>query len=185
MRDERDEFEIDAEAAENRRAQGEDTDAADETGAAGKVAKLKREIEALKKEKQEYLDGWQRSKADYANAQKRFDEERTEAAARGAARAAEALLPALDSLERAKASGELPESFAGIVKQLETGFAKLGLVPFGAAGDTFDPALHEALGSDTAASADEDGTITAVLEPGYRMGERVLRPAKVRVAHLA
>jgi molecular chaperone GrpE len=185
MNDEQDEFVVDGEAAENRRAQGEESDVVDETSANGKVAKLKKELETAKAEKQEYLDGWQRSKADYANLVRRSDEERAEAAARGASRAAEALLPALDSLERAKAAGELPETFAGITKQLEAGFAKLGLVQFGAVGETFDPAFHEALGSDEAASAEDDGKITAILEPGYKMGERVLRPAKVRVAHLA
>jgi molecular chaperone GrpE len=183
--DEENNVEIDAEAAENRRAQGEDSDAIDETSVSGKVAKLKKELETIKAEKQEYLDGWQRSKADYANAMRRFDEERGEAAARGASRAAEALLPALDSLERAKASGDLPEGFSGITKQLEAGFTKLGLTQFGAIGETFDPALHEALGSDTAENAEEEGKITALLEPGYKMGERVIRPAKVRVAHLA
>jgi molecular chaperone GrpE len=58
-------------------------------------------------------------------------------------------------------------------------------VQFGAVGEVFDPALHEALGTDAAASAELDNTISAVLEPGYKMGERVVRPAKVRVAHLA
>jgi len=157
----------------------------DEVTAEVKITKLKKELEAVKKEKQEYLDGWQRSKADYVNALKRFDEERVEAAARGTSRAAEALLPALDSLERAKLAGELPESYSGITKQLEAGFAKLGLVAFGTIGDTFDPALHEAIGTDVAESSSDEGTLSAILEPGYKMGERVVRPAKVRVAHLA
>jgi len=164
----------------------EEPELADMEEAAGSaVAKLKKELTQVKAEKQEYLDGWQRSKADYANLVRRGEEETKEASSRGASRAAEALLPALDSLGRAKTAGELPESLGGVVKQLEAGFAKLGLVQFGTVGEAFDPALHEALGTDAAASAAENDTISAVLEPGYKMGERVIRPAKVRVAHLA
>ena len=69
------------------------------------------------------------------------------------------------------------------MKQLEGAVAKLGLTQFGAVGDMFDPMMHEALGQDEAKSADEDDTITAVLETGWKMGEQVVRPAKVRVAH--
>ncbi len=154
-----------------------------EAVAEGKVKKLKDEIAALKKEKQEYLDGWQRAKADYVNALRRFEEEKKAAAAQGAAAAAESLLPALDALERAEAHHEVPEGFRAIHKQLEAAFAALGLGPIGEVGERFDPAIHEALGQDEAASAAEDDTVTAVLEKGWKAGDVVIRPAKVRVAH--
>jgi molecular chaperone GrpE len=148
-----------------------------------KLAKMRVELDQAKKEKQENLDGWQRAKADYVNALKRFEEDKKTALEIGTLKAALAFLPAIDSLERAKGTTELPEGFAGIVKQLEGAVAKLGLTQFGIVGDMFDPMMHEALGQDEAKSAEEDDTITAILETGWKMGEQVVRPAKVRVAH--
>lgn len=147
----------------------------------GKLAKVKKELEAAKKEKQEYLDGWQRAKADYVNALKRFEEEKRSAASQGMAKAVKALLPAYDALERAKAAGELPEGFAGIAKQLESAFSGFGITTIGEVGESFDPNKHEALGTDEADSAEKDDTVSAVLEQGYMIGETVLRPARVRV----
>lgn len=148
-----------------------------------KVLKLRKELDLCKQEKQDYLDGWQRAKADYVNALKRFEEEKRGAVENGVAKAASAFLPAMDSLARAEASGELPEAFQGIAKQLHDAARSLGMVQTGEVGESFNPSVHEALGQDPAASAAEDDTITAVLEKGWKAGERVIRPAKVRVAH--
>lgn len=161
----------------------EDELEASESRADTKVAKLKAELERTKGEKQEYLDGWQRAKADYVNALKRFDAEKGAAVGLGIVRASRAFLPAIDSLARAEASGEIPESFAGIARQLHDGAKSLGLEQFGAVGESFDPVLHEALGQDVAKGPEEDDVITAVLEPGWKSGDVVVRPAKVRVAH--
>ncbi len=152
--------------------------------ASGKVAKLKKELETVKKEKQEYLDGWQRAKADYVNALKRFDEEKKGAVEMGKVLTIGAFLPVMDSLSRAEASGEIPEAFQGIAKQLHTAAHALSLTKIGEVGEKFDPVLHEALGQDTAASEDEDDTISAVLEVGWKSKNAVIRPAKVRVAHI-
>lgn len=147
----------------------------------GKLQKLKKELEAAKKEKQEYLDGWQRAKADYVNALKRFEEERRSVADQATLKAIRTLLPAYDALERAKASGELPEGFSGIAKQLESAFASFGVQPLGEIGEAFDPNKHEALGTDQTPDAKQDDTISAVLEQGYAIGDSVIRPARVRV----
>lgn len=148
-----------------------------------KVTKLKKELEQIKKEKQEYLDGWQRAKADYVNALKRFDEEKKGAVSLGTAISARAFIPAMDSLERAESAGEIPESFAGIAKQLHDAIKTLGLEKFGTVGEAFDPNLHEALGQDATDDQSKDDTVTAILESGWKMKETVIRPAKVRVAH--
>jgi molecular chaperone GrpE len=145
-----------------------------------RVAKLKGELDACRAEKQEYMDGWQRAKADYVNALKRFDEEKRAEKQRGVVKAAEALLPAFDALERAKEHGDVPQGFAAIVKQLESGFRSLGLEAVGEAGEAFDPALHEALGQD-AGTPDTEDTVSAVLEKGWKIGETIVRPAKVRI----
>lgn len=147
----------------------------------GKLKKLRSELEALKKESREHLDGWQRAKADYVNALKRFDAERDLLLKEGQVRAARAFLPAMDSLTRAEAHGDIPEAFAGIAKQLHDAARTLGLAPVGSIGEAFDPMLHEALGQDPVPDTSKDDTITAVLETGWKAGEMVVRPAKVRV----
>ena len=157
----------------------EDEGAADR--ADEKVKKLREEIAALRKEKQEYMDGWQRAKADYVNALRRFEEEKKHERSHGVVTAIEALLPAFGALERAKAHGEVPKGFAGIAKQLESAFAALKLEPVGETGDAFDPAMHEALGIDETDASEKDETVSAVLEKGWRMGEKLIRPAKVRI----
>jgi molecular chaperone GrpE len=153
--------------------------------ALAKIKKLRDELSACRKEKQEYMDGWQRAKADYVNALKRFGEDNKTAESRGKIRAVEALLPAYDALERSKEHGELPAGFVAIAKQLESAFMELGLTALGTVGEKFNPALHEALGQDKADSLESDDTITIVLEKGWKVGDTVIRPAKVRVAHFA
>ena len=153
-----------------------------ESRADGKVAKLKKELEAVKKEKQEYLDGWQRAKADYVNAAKRFEEDRLQATNFGKLAVFKSFITPMDSLERAKQAGEIPEAFQAIAKQLEEAAKAHGLMQFGEVGEVFDPSLHEALGQEPTDSKDKDDTITQVFEKGWRVGEMVIRPAKVRVA---
>jgi len=157
---------------------------ATESRADAKVAKVKKELETCKKEKQEYLDGWQRAKADYVNALKRFEEEKKSIATHSTVKAVKALLPAYDALERAKASGDLPEGFSGIAKQLEGAFSGFGVAPLGEIGEGFDPNKHEALGTDPTDDQAKDDTISAVLEQGYSIGDTILRPARVRVFQL-
>ena len=172
MHDEHDDVTLEPE--NNEAPKGGDADA--------KVAKQKAEIERLRSEKQEYLDGWQRAKADYVNALKRFEEEREAAIRNGTVTAIMALLPAYDALERAKEHGEMPDGFAAIAKQLESAFATLGVETIGEVGEHFDLALHEALGQDPTDDAQKDDTITVVLEKGLRAGSIIVRPAKVKVA---
>ncbi len=148
-----------------------------------KIAKMREELGACRKDKQEYMDGWQRAKADYVNALKRFETDSKTSELRGKVRAVETLLPAFDALERAKEHGDVPEGFMGIARQLESAFASLGLEEIGKIGEKFNPSVHEALGQDKVESAEEDDILTAILEKGWRVGDSVIRPAKVRVSH--
>ena len=148
-----------------------------------RVKKLVEELGACRKDKQEYMDGWQRAKADYVNLLKRFEMEIKTAKTGGVVKAVETLLPAFDALERSKEHGEIPEGFIAIAKQLENAFASLGLAELGKVGERFNPEFHEALGQDVAESAETDDTITTVLGKGWKIGDSVIRPAKVRVAH--
>lgn len=156
-----------------------------EEKADARVKKLRAELEACRKEKTEYRDGWQRAKADYVNLLKRAASDAELSAFKGKIQAVETLLPAFDALERAREHGEVPQGFLAIARQLETAFATLGLQEIGKKGETFDPMLHEAFGQDTVDSPEADDTVTAVLEKGWRVGDSVIRPARVRVGHFA
>ena len=146
-----------------------------------KLLKLKKELEAVKKEKTEYLDGWQRAKADYVTLLKRLEEERANAETKGIIKASSQFIAVLDSLERAKAHGEIPPAFGGIMSQLESGAKALGLTQFGNVEEEFDPSRHEALGQDIVSDLTLDNTVTSVLESGWERNGSVVRPAKVRV----
>lgn len=97
----------------------------------------------------------------------------------------EALIPVLDEVELARQHGDLTGPFAAVASKLESILAdKFSLERFGAQGDTFDPTLHEALMAVESDEVDEP-TIAMVMQPGYRLGERVVRAARVQVANPA
>lgn len=164
-------------------------------GPENKIAKMREELGACRKEKQEYMDGWQRAKADYVNALKRFGDDAKTSEFKGKVKAVETLLPAFDALERAKehlprlasgkAGGEIPEGFLAIARQLESAFASLGLEEMGNVGEKFNPEIHDALRQDVVKSLEIDNTITVVLEKGWKVGDKIIRPAKVHVGHFA
>lgn len=138
-------------------------------------------------EKQELLDLLQRERADFVNFRRRAAQERTEERDRGRMEVLNDLLPLLDDLDLAltQAPADLAEHpwTRGLLlgrRRLLDFLARTGLEPFGAAGDVFDPALHEAVFFDQ--RPDFDGRrVETVIRPGYRMGERVVRPAQVGV----
>ena len=103
----------------------------------------------------------------------------------GAAGVVEALIPVLDEIELARQHGDLTGTFETTAGKLETVLAdKFGLVRFGEAGETFDPTIHEALMATESDEVDEP-SIAMVLQPGYRLGERIVRAARVQVANPA
>ena len=103
----------------------------------------------------------------------------------GAADVVEALIPVLDEIELARQHGDLTGTFETTAGKLESILAeKYSLERFGAVGEVFDPTLHEALMA-TESSEVTEPTIATVLQPGYRLGERVVRAARVQVANPA
>jgi molecular chaperone GrpE len=180
-----DDLQLDTDGEEERGG-SEDELEATEALSSNKIAKLRKELDQAHKEKTENLDGWQRAKADYVNALKRFEEEKKSALQMGAIKAASAFLPVMDSLARAQETmggKNLPEGFEGILKQLESATRTLGLEPFGEEGEVFIPLLHEALSQIPTNDKSKDDTIVAVLEKGWKANDYVIRPAKVTVAH--
>jgi molecular chaperone GrpE len=91
------------------------------------------------------------------------------------------LLPVLDDIGRARDHGELEGGFKSVGEALEQVVERLGLERFGAPGDPFDPMVHEALTHSHSAEVSEP-TCVEVFQPGYRIGDRVVRPARVAVA---
>jgi molecular chaperone GrpE len=123
----------------------------------------------------------QRLQAEYVNYKRRVDRDRELVRAQGEAAVLHSLLTVLDDIGRAAEHGELEGGFKAVADAIHQLAAKHGLEPFGAKGEAFDPAHHEAV-FHAGESADVDTpTIDSVLRIGYRHGDRVLRPATVGV----
>jgi molecular chaperone GrpE len=123
----------------------------------------------------------QRLQAEYANYRKRVDRDRTAVRELALASVLVELLPVLDDIGRARDHDELTGGFKAVADSLESAVGKLGLTTFGKAGEVFDPNVHEALMHAYSAEVTEP-TCVQVLQPGYKVGERILRPARVAVA---
>jgi len=123
----------------------------------------------------------QRLQAEYANYRKRVDRDRATVREHAVASALSDLLPVLDAIGQARDHGELSGGFKSVADSLQAAVGKLGLVSYGQRGDAFDPKVHEALTHTYSADVTED-TCVEVFQPGYKVGERILRPARVAVA---
>ncbi|MBB5776421.1 nucleotide exchange factor GrpE [Nonomuraea jabiensis] len=123
----------------------------------------------------------QRLQAEYVNYRRRVERDRAAVREQAVAGALVELLPVLDDIGRARDHGELTGGFAKVAESLEAAVTKLGLSAFGQKGEPFDPTVHEALMHSYSSDVTEP-TAIEVLQPGYRMGDRVLRPARVAVA---
>jgi len=122
----------------------------------------------------------QRLSAEYANYRKRVDRDRVVIGEVATGRVLEALLPVLDDIDRAAEHGDLSGAFKAVAEKLISAVAAQGLTPFGAAGDPFDPEIHEAV---MHGEGDEVQvpTATMVMRRGYRLKDRLIRPAMVGV----
>ena len=189
----------------NARAAGDSADARGEAGAVDGAEKAKKEqadgggdasevlqgdldeLVAVAAQRDEYLSLAQRTQADFENFRKRVAREAAQAQERGVIKLAGELLPALDNLDRALAAAAqddpLLEGVRLVRAELSAALARAGVASFSPLGERFDPALHEAMA--TAKQPDdgaESGTIVEVYQPGYRLGQTIIRPARVVVA---
>lgn len=143
------------------------------------------ETEALRAENEELIDSLQRLKAEFDNYRKRAARDQESLVARAGERIVKELLPVLDDLERSlEAAAEheeakLEEGVRLVHRELIEALAREGVVEVETDGQ-FDPHVHEALLSQP--SEQDDGTVIEVLQKGYRLGDRVLRPARVVVS---
>ena len=123
----------------------------------------------------------QRLQAEYANYRKRVDRDRATVREQSVAATLSELLPVLDAIGQAREHGELSGGFKSVADSLQAAVGKLGLVSYGQRGDAFDPKIHEALTHTYSPDVAED-TCVEIFQPGYKVGERILRPARVAVA---
>jgi molecular chaperone GrpE len=124
----------------------------------------------------------QRVSAEYANYRKRVDRDRLAVREQALANVLVALLPVLDDIGRAREHGELVGGFEKVAQSLESIVKKqLGLVAFGIEGEPFDPNVHEAVSLIQSTGVTEP-TCIQIVQPGYKVGERIIRPARVIVA---
>lgn len=133
-----------------------------------------------KAEAAEHLDALQRERASFTNYRNRALRDQDTARDRGVQDVLAALLPVLDDIERAKQHGELSGPMAAIAEKLDQNLQKFGVERFGTVGEEFDPTVHEALMHSTDADATA-ATVNLVVEPGYRIGDKVVRAARVGV----
>lgn len=154
-----------------------------------RLTALQAQIDALSQERSTLLDQLLRRQAEFENYRRRVDRERAETYARSRAEVVLELLPVIDNFERALASLEhnssdaksLQQGIELIHRQLNDALAKFGLEPVESVGQAFDPNVHEAVSAEPS-TEHEENTVIAEFERGYKLGERLLRPAKVKVA---
>ncbi|MBZ0290066.1 MAG: nucleotide exchange factor GrpE [Anaerolineae bacterium] len=145
-------------------------------------------LATAQKQAKEYFEGWQRERADFSNYKRRVEREMKDIHSSATNHTLTALLPVIDDFERALSS--LPEDLRGnawidgvlaIQRKFQKVLDDFGLVVIDPVGQPFDPSRHEAIATDTAADV-PTGHVTVTLQKGYLSGDRVLRPALVRVA---
>jgi len=155
------------------------------------LAQLQAGLSAAKTESEQWRDRFLRKAAEFENYRKRIEREKGESILLAKSSVLAELLPIVDAYERALGSfsGEdagacleqYREGFLLMYRQLADTLARLGVVPIAARGETFDPNLHEALCREETIEYDEN-TVMEELRTGYMYGDRLLRPAQVKVA---
>jgi len=147
----------------------------------GQVIKDRKQAVGAEAQLAERTADLQRLQAEYANYRKRVDRDRAAVREQAVVGTLTGLLPVLDAIDKAREHGELSGGFEKVADSLQSALSKLGLVTYGEKGDPFDPNIHEALTGFPSPDVTED-TCFEILFPGYKVGDRILRPAKVAVA---
>jgi len=174
----------DADSARHGKADDGKADGAGETKPTETEAAELIAAKELRKQLAERTADLQRLQAEYANYRKRVDRDRAAVREYAVANALTEFLPALDAISQAREHGELSGGFKSVADTLQAALGKLGLVSYGQRGDAFDPKIHEALTHSYSPDVTED-TCVEIFQPGYKVGERILRPARVAVAEPA
>ena len=170
-------------------------EAEDEAEPKDALKKLREKLATCVEEKQGYLNGWQRDKAEFLNARKRDEERQKELVKYANEDLILDLLPVLDSFEMAKANKEAWEKVDKnwrvgveyIQSQILAILQKSGLIELNPLGQDYSPLEHEAIemvpltGEQASGATSQDGKIVTVINKGYKLGDRIIRPPKVKV----
>ena len=152
---------------------------------ASKTTQLEKQLAAKEEELAALSDQYQRMLAEYANYKRRTEQEKLQIGAYTKADVLSALLTSVDNMEKAIAAPAGEDYKTGVdlvLRQFMEALQKLGLESVGVEGEPFDPNVHNAVMREDADGVDEE-TVTAVFQKGYKLGDRVLRPAMVKVAN--
>lgn len=149
---------------------------------------IEEQLAAVQAEAEDYKDRWLRSQAEFANARKRMEKQRLDTYSNATANVMEKLLPIVDDFERAMENlpAEISENswLEGIQlvqRKLVAALENFNVTPIDAVGEMFDPTMHEAITQEPT-DAYESGVVCRVLQTGYKIGDRVIRPSLVVVA---
>jgi molecular chaperone GrpE len=153
------------------------------------VGKLRVDLKQARSDKEEYLTGWQRAKADYINLQKEMEQVRANTSVVTKEKMVENLLPAIDSFDMAMANKEAWEKVDQnwrtgveyIYQQIMNGLADSGVERIDKVGIAFDPSLHQSMETIVTDDQSKDHTVAKVIQAGYKIGDRVVRPARVNI----
>lgn len=153
------------------------------------VKKLREDLKKARADKEEYLTGWQRAKADYVNLQKEADSKFSRGKELGVEALTDSILPALDAFDMAmsnKVAWEaVDKNWRQGIEYIQSKFiqalADNNVSVVGKLGEKFYPMLHESVESVETTDESKDHTIESIIQSGYKMGERVIRPARVKI----
>lgn len=154
-----------------------------------KNKKLRDDLKRIQGERDEYLAGWQRAKADYINLQREMETVRLNSSLLTKEKMVENVLPSLDSFDMAFSNKELWDNvdknwrigIESIYNQIISGLEKSGIETIKGEEIPFDPQFHQSIEKTTTDDKEKDHFVEKVLQVGYKIGDRVIRPAKVRI----
>lgn len=169
----------------------EDLELEDEEEISGtKLKALREKLKVCEKEKRENLDGWQRARADFLNYKRRIDEDTSRAKDITTARFIETILPLIESFSLAmkgkawiEADANFKSGFQMIRSQLDQILREYGVATINPQDAPFDPRFHEAIGNADTSDETKHNTVIETIQPGYSIGEIVIRPARVIVGN--
>ena len=153
------------------------------------LKKFREDLKVCRKEKEEYLTGWQKERADFANYKKGEDNRGAMFSELARERILARFLSVMDSFNMAFANREAWEKVDEnwrkgveyIYSQMNAVFEEFGVTPIGAAGEIFDPSIHQSIELVGTDKKELDHTVSSVIQKGYKMGDHVMRPARVNV----
>ena len=152
------------------------------------IKKLRDDLKNAQKEKMDTMTSWQRDKADFLNARKRDQETQSDVIRFANQNLVIDMLPTLDGYEQAKAQPSWTavddiwkKGVESLMDKIYVSLQKVGVEKYGKVGDMFDPNLHEAIGNEETTDKTKDHTISTVMQTGYKLHDKVIRPALVKV----